>query len=256
MNLVKVRDIIIGSGMPKICVPITGSSSEEIMYEAMHAVKKEPDLIEWRADYYDDIFEDGKLIDMLKRLRMILGNIPLLYTFRTLGEGGEKGIEVKFYEKLAVKAADSGFIDLMDIEAFYDDGLTNRLVDKGKESDVKIILSNHRFDLTPDKQEIISLLCKMLSYAPDIIKLAVMPKSVKDVITLIMATEEMSRTYSDIPLITVSMSKEGCISRFTGELFGSAVTFASAMEASAPGQVDIDDTRIMLNIINRCLNEV
>ncbi|MGN0244325.1 MAG: 3-dehydroquinate dehydratase, partial [Lachnospiraceae bacterium] len=34
MNTVRVRDIEIGAGIPKICVPIVGTTKEEIIAEA------------------------------------------------------------------------------------------------------------------------------------------------------------------------------------------------------------------------------
>ena len=36
MNTVKVRNVEIGSGVPKICVPIVGVTKDEIIAEAKH----------------------------------------------------------------------------------------------------------------------------------------------------------------------------------------------------------------------------
>ena len=33
MNTVKIRNIVIGEGMPKICVPIVGTTKEELLQE-------------------------------------------------------------------------------------------------------------------------------------------------------------------------------------------------------------------------------
>lgn len=253
MKLVKVRDIVIGCGMPKICVPVTGKNKEEILQKTEQAARKKPDLLEWRTDWFDDIFNEEALKDMLCEIRNIIGNIPLLYTFRTFKEGGRKEITVEQYEKTAGCAVDSGLIDLLDVEAFFDEELTLRMTAKCNESRVKIILSNHNFNMTPDKEELINILCRMHSYAPDIIKLAVMPRSINDAMTLLLAAEEMYRVHAEIPVIAISMSKEGLVSRLAGELFGNAVTFASAAGTSAPGQADIEDTRTVLKIVNRML---
>ena len=48
---VQVRNLVIGEGRPKICIPVMGSTTETLKEAAGHAMKKHPDLIEWRWDY-------------------------------------------------------------------------------------------------------------------------------------------------------------------------------------------------------------
>ena len=77
-----------------------------------------------------------------------------------------------------------------------------------------------------------------------------MPKSTKDVITLLSATEEMSANYAQQPIVTMSMSGMGAVSRIAGETFGSAITFGAAKKASAPGQIPVEDLRNVLKILH------
>ena len=44
-------------------------------------------------------------------------------------------------------------------------------------------------------------------------------------------------------MITMSMGQRGMISRLCGELYGSAVTFAAYEKASAPGQMQVEEVR-------------
>ena len=47
MRTVTVRNVEIGAGMPKICVPIVGETREEILSQA-RAIRALPaDLVEW-----------------------------------------------------------------------------------------------------------------------------------------------------------------------------------------------------------------
>ena len=46
---------------------------------------------------------------------------------------------------------------------------------------VKALASSHDFSGTPDQEEMIRRLCKMQSLAADILKIAVMPQTPKDV---------------------------------------------------------------------------
>ena len=50
------------------------------------------------------------------------------------------------------------------------------------------------------------------------------------------------------PIITMSMGKLGLISRLCGEVFGSALTFGCAGQASAPGQIDAKELKAVLEI--------
>ncbi len=68
----------------------------------------------------------------------------------------------------------------------------------------------------------------MQELGADLPKIAVMPQNEKDVLVLLEATNEMFKIYADRPIITMSMSGMGVISRLCGEIFGSALTFGAA----------------------------
>lgn len=87
----------------------------------------------------------------------------------------------------------------------------------------------------------------------DILKIAVMPQSTRDVLTLLSATDEMSRCYADRPIITMSMAAAGVISRLCGEVFGSAMTFGAVGKVSAPGQIPVDQLNNALTILHNAL---
>ena len=87
----------------------------------------------------------------------------------------------------------------------------------------------------------------------DIPKIAVMPQTKKDVLTLLSATEEMASDYADRPIITMSMAGTGVISRLCGEVFGSSMTFGAAGKASAPGQIGAEKLHQALQIVHDAL---
>lgn len=76
-----------------------------------------------------------------------------------------------------------------------------------------------------------------------------MPHNSTDVLTLLAATVEMKNKYFSTPIVTISMGKLGVASRLCGELFGSAMTFASAGDSSAPGQMGLDVVNAVLDSI-------
>lgn len=253
MKTVKVRNVEIGSGIPKICVPIVGITKEDIIAEAKSLDNIPVDVVEWRVDWFESVFDFGKVEDTLKELRAALGDLPLLMTFRTSKEGGEKAIEADAYAELNIKAAETGYVDLVDVEVFTGADIVKKIITAAHKAGVRVVASNHDFDKTPDKDDIVSRLRKMQDLDADIPKIAVMPTSKKDVLTLLAATEEMYREYADRPIITMSMAGTGVISRLCGEVFGSALTFGAARKASAPGQMGVNDLSTVLTLLHNAL---
>ena len=75
MNTVNVRKVEIGKGIPKICVPVVGITRDDIIDAACKA-KETADLVEWRADWYEDVLDFKKTEKMMEELRETLGDIP------------------------------------------------------------------------------------------------------------------------------------------------------------------------------------
>ena len=56
MNTVKIRDIEIGAGAPKIIVPIVGVTKEDIIEEANPFDCIPVDVVEWGVDWFAGVF--------------------------------------------------------------------------------------------------------------------------------------------------------------------------------------------------------
>ena len=253
MNTVKVRNMVIGEGMPKICAPIVGRTREEILLQARELREAGPDLAEWRADWFEGIEEKEKLPKILGLLREELGDMPLLVTFRTKQEGGKKEISAEDYEEFLGQVLASGRADLVDVELFMGLELLERIVLKAHEKGIKVVASSHDFERTPNVGEMVDRLCKMQKAGADLLKIAVMPRDPGDVLTLLAATWQMKECYATQPVITMAMGGTGVISRMAGEIFGSALTFGAVGKASAPGQVKVEELKEALRLLHENL---
>lgn len=253
MNPVRIRHITIGEGIPKICVPIVGVTKDEILQEAKSFDAIPADLAEWRVDWFANAFDKRNVLEILASLRKLLGERPILFTFRTQKEGGEQSIEPEDYVSLNEDAAMSGFVDLIDAEIFSGDDIVKKIIETSHQAGVKVIASNHDFHGTPEKKEILQRLYKMQDLGADISKIAVMPQTPKDVLTLLAATEEMQRSSAKSPIVTMSMAGTGVISRLCGEIFGSAITFGAADRTSAPGQIKAAELAQILSLLHHNL---
>jgi len=246
----EIRGLTIGTGIPKVIVPIVGKTQHEILADATQIIAIAPDLIEWRADFYDDVLSEKDLKDTLEKLRAILQNVPLIFTIRTSSEGGNIQISDEKYSDILKFVAKIGDADIIDVELFRREGKITELVDAIHDQNGLVIMSNHDFHATPEKAEIVSHLRKMQDAGGDLLKIAVMPQSTDDVIVLMDATNEMATNYAQKPLVTMSMGGLGAISRLAGEVFGSSMTFGSAGKKSAPGQIPVSELRLCLKTIH------
>ena len=246
MKICQVRQLTIGEGKPKICVPVVETTTEKIIQQIQEL--QNCDLIELRIDFYENIHDLKQVHELLLQVRQQT-NLPLLLTYRSLKEGGHIQLSDQEYLSLVQTACQSGCIDIVDIELESGNMLVYQLVEIAHQNHVKVLMSYHDFEKTPAVMEMKERLEKMEIMGADICKIAVMPFSSKDVIQLLNTTMEMSQRLTR-PLVTMSMGKIGKITRIVGELVGSSITFASVGQSSAPGQLTLEDMQTLLEVIH------
>ena len=252
MNTIKIKNVEIGKGIPKICIPLTGKNREEIIEEMEIVKKSNPDLIEWRVDFFEESDNPERVCEMLGTINDSFKQIPVLFTFRTKEEGGEKSIMSEDYVKLLKEVSERRLADIVDVQVFWYGEKSEDFIKELKETGAVVLASSHHFEGTPSVREMSDALYTMENRGADIVKLAVMPQSGKDVCALLEATMER-KEHSNKPMITMSMGQSGMLSRICGELTGSCVTFASGNQASAPGQIKADELKKVLGDIHDIL---
>lgn len=252
MNTIKIKNVEIGKGIPKICIPLTGKNREEIIEEMEIVKKSNPDLIEWRVDFFEESDNPERVCEMLGTINDSFKQIPVLFTFRTKEEGGEKSIMSEDYVKLLKEVSERRLADIVDVQVFWYGEKSEDFIKELKETGAVVLASSHHFEGTPSVREMSDALYTMENRGADIVKLAVMPQSGKDVCALLEATMER-KEHSNKLMITMSMGQSGMLSRICGELTGSCVTFASGKQASAPGQIKADELKKVLGDIHDIL---
>ncbi|MDF7639900.1 type I 3-dehydroquinate dehydratase [Lactobacillus sp. ESL0791] len=243
MSTVKIRNIVLGEGQPKIAVPNVGTNEEEILSFAKEIVAAKPDLMEWRIDYYAAGISDiNKLISTSKKIRQIVDNLPILVTFRTKNEGGVLELSDDNYLNLLQAIIENRLGDAIDIELFHEEEKIKSLVQLAHNYNLVVIMSNHDFEKVPPKDVIVFRLKKMSELQADVVKMACMPHTAKDVLILLEATNEVHQAIEN-PLITMAMGDLGKVTRVSGQVFGSSLSFGAVGKTSAPGQLSITDLR-------------
>ena len=250
MKTITIRNVVFGAGAAKVAVPIVGETQEAILKKAEALRGGVCDLVEWRADYYCDAARPEALLDTLQKLRAALGDMPLLFTLRTKHEGGRAELDAASYEALNAAAAESGCVDLIDVELFRDAAAMRKQIAALKRN-VTVIVSYHDFFTTPTQGEIVTILTRAMELGADISKIAVTPQTDVDVLTLLAASVEMREQHPDQLILTISMGARGVLTRIGCGFSGSCITFGAVGEASAPGQIQAGDLKWTLTLIDR-----
>lgn len=250
MTPLRIRGLTLGQGAPKTIVSLMGTLEQAV--EAAHAARAaKADCLEWRADFCSDVNDVVAMKRNACALRQAAGDTPLLFTFRSTGQGGQAELSVPDYAALTEAMIRCGAFDLVDVESWIGEDQVRALAQAARTCGVRVIVSHHDFEGTPSKEWMVDEMRRMQDWGADIPKIAVMAQGPADALTLLQATEEMARLYATGPLITMSMGRWGALTRLTGEVFGSALTFCALETASAPGQVDITLARELMEGIHR-----
>ncbi|HEY8357729.1 MAG TPA: type I 3-dehydroquinate dehydratase [Ramlibacter sp.] len=237
--------------MPAVCAPLVAATHAALLAEARIVVARQPDLLEWRVDFFRAAGDTTAVLAAARELREVAGGIPILFTRRAEREGGQpmavdEAAVVALYEAVC----DGGAADLVDFEMGNDASDLARVRDAARTAGIALVLSFHDFHRTPPVDALAARFARAAQLGADVAKLAVMPSSMEDVHALLGATLQASRTLS-IPVISMAMGPLGAVSRLCGGAFGSALTFAVGAAASAPGQMPIEDVRAGLAVLAR-----
>jgi len=242
-----------GGAIPAICTPLVGRSRDDVLGELATVMPKQPDLIEWRVDFFSGIGDTKLVIETAGALQAAARGVPILFTRRSATEGGERvALPESGVVELYAAVCSARCVDIIDYELSNREEDFRRLRTASREHGIGMIGSYHNFQSTPEAHVLVAKFRDAQAKGADIGKVAVMPKEPKDVLTLLAATFEASRSL-DIPLISMSMGPYGSVSRMVGGVFGSALTFAVGKASSAPGQIPVEELRTVLATVRRAV---
>lgn len=247
---------LIGEGnQPLICTPLIGKDQDAILLELENVLGKNPDIIEWRADFYERIVDTHEVVATANQIKEIAGTIPVIFTIRSIHEGGQPTpLSINEAVDLMGAICCNTNVEYVDCELSNLPANIKKLRRIASENNTKIIASFHDFNQTPNQEILLQKFMDATKQGADVAKLAVMSKTLSDVLTLLKVTLD-AKNMLDIPIITISMGEYGALTRLIGGVFGSAVTFAVGQNSSAPGQLPIEDLRLALSIVQKSLGD-
>lgn len=254
VSYIMTIDLLQNKKVPYICTALTGKDKEEIIAELKTIIPKQPDLIEWRVDFLEEIHNTAYVLAIAEEISTT-SKLPLLFTIRSEREGGEN-ISLSEDDKvhLLSEACKTAAVDIIDFEVSNNPENIKMLRSISKENNKKLILSYHNFNHTPENTNMLKRFFMAEFHGADIAKVAVMPKNKDDVLRLLELTKEADEA-TNIPIVTMSMGEIGGLSRIVGWAYGSIITFGLGVQSSAPGQVPVDKLKQMIDMTQETIGE-
>ena len=255
MSFVEIKGKKIGEGSPKICVPVMGRTEEEILRQInlinVSQNNQMIDMVEIRADYFQGLGSPDEVKRLMTAVQRELSEKIVLFTIRSEKEGGQKlPSEITDIDGVNRLVISNKLADIVDVELSDGNPSKRELVELAHKNAVKIIMSYHNFDTTPEQEFMTGKLIAMKNMGADIIKIAVMPENIHDVHRLMEAATYIKEKL-DVLLVAISMGAIGAITRISGALYGSDINFWTLGQASAPGQIPVPDLKRMMDDIER-----
>ncbi|MBY8990485.1 MAG: type I 3-dehydroquinate dehydratase [Candidatus Lokiarchaeota archaeon] len=246
----------------KICVPIPIKSANILEFKSRieNVMGFNPNLIEFRYDYIDDVqkITQNFITEMLDN---VYPKIPVIFTFRSPHEGGKIKIDEKTRFNI-LKTLVLSQPHYLDIEMNTEKRMLKDILNLTNQNDVNLIFSYHNFDETPSYEVLSDQIQKFLEIMKEefgldsnrlekvIFKLVCKANDFEDNLISLKICKEFSTRKMNI--ISFCMGTLGIFSRICCVLNGSFLTYASIVEETAPGQINVKDMRASLNLfLNR-----
>ena len=210
-----------------ICLTLSQQTLEEDA-ELVRSNRAYIDMAELRVDYLSE--EEQKKASLFPSMV----DIPVILTLRRKEDGGLCTLTERHRRNILLDALDGDFA-YVDIE---EDVKRAEVEAKARKRGVRIIRSFHDFNGIPE--DIFSRIYK-LAERGDVAKAAVTPHSVADLLTLFRISDELK----DVDKIIIGMGEWGIPSRILYRRCGSMLTFASAGDAIAPGQITAKELKTL-----------
>ncbi len=220
---------------PAVCGSVTGKDVDEMSAAVELALSQGVDLVELRID---------SLRDRVGWSDLLRNAPPIIFTNRPKRESGSfRGAEGERVNMI-LEAIGNG-VPCVDLELSTTQRLRGRVVEEAKKKGVSVLISHHDFSATPSVESLIGIAKKMVRAGGDLIKVVTFANnaaaSMRVLDFLIEVQEEVT-----VPVIAFAMGEAGRMSRIASLLLGSPFTYASVGEPTAPGQLNVAETKRLL----------
>ena len=137
-NTVRIQNVTLGAGIPKVCVPVMGKDLRE-WTEAATAAREQADLIELRLDSVSPELDSDRVRQACRVVREKAQGSALLATMRTSRDGGAGDGDAERYETLLVTLARERLCDALDVELGVGEAAFARIAQEAHAAGVPVL---------------------------------------------------------------------------------------------------------------------
>jgi 3-dehydroquinate dehydratase type I len=222
--------------MTKISVTLVEESTEGVIAGIEKSKSRGADIVEVRADLLAD---SGQITSLLNELSYLEGRPRIIFTLRPSIEGGSfEGTDeqrVSYFEQ----AIECG-LEYIDVELNMAKKYRDRIIPLAKDKGVKVIVSLHDFQKTPEVNEILKTIKSCIGSGGDIAKVVYSATTNNDLLNLVEAG--LKARELDAPFSVMAVGRFGEISRILAPAMGCELVYASLDDNNKAyeGQLELD----------------
>lgn len=213
----------------KVAVVLTGDEDKRTLKKVI----ENAEWIELRFDCFIEKFPEANFRDWAKFIRS-LTDAKIIGTARWHKERQNKNFVLPDRDRMKIYCSVTNFIDFFDVE--IGSNIAKKICSIAQDNGKKMILSYHNFMNTPTQRKLVSICKKARRLNPEIIKIATIVKTTKDLFNLVSISLFESK-HSDVVVIPMNT---GVLERLVPLVFGSLFTYFAANQKTAPGQASLD----------------
>ena len=169
------------------------------------------DLIELRPDMWmkgSHLHEEEyipTIVNLVEELHSRYVKMPMLFTWRTLAEGGDTYLTNENYCKLLQAIVDQNLVDAVDVELFAYTDTISQIIKQAHHQNIQTVMSYHNFHSTPKLEILHGYAERMISAGASVIKFALMPTTSDDVIFSITVYKRINTKISTVTTLLLCL---------------------------------------------------
>jgi 3-dehydroquinate dehydratase-1 len=226
--------------MPCLVATALADDVTGMLEQATLAVSAGADLVELRVDRLPDAKAVSAVIERVGMPHIVACRSPRFGGFFT----GTEAQRVSRLEE-AVRAGATA----IDIEYFTEPALRAQVISAGRTHGVPVLIGYENMQETPSYQEMTRGLKDVAALEPDLVKLAVRAHSHDDLLTVLQVAAS-ARASLDVPYAVIALGAHGAPSRPMACILGASFTYCAAKSGSVPGQLTVQETRNIINLLS------
>ncbi|GLB47368.1 3-dehydroquinate dehydratase [Philodulcilactobacillus myokoensis] len=239
MTTLTINNLKIGAGKPKVCVPITAATSDEVIAEGSKLLTTSADLVLLRLDYLENIKDADKTIQTIQTLRHWTTGLPLIVDLRTKASGANIALSDEDIQSVLIQIITAKVADAIKIDDRLDPKIQNRIKNAANNNQIRIITAHYYLMQRPTKDQMVDKIDQLeQTKLSDLVEISTIPTNKEQVLDLMQACLTASRNQSH-PIIITAVGPLGKTIQLASVACNNSIIYEPLKDANYLGQYSI-----------------